>query len=329
MATKMLQGLITLGTLLKITQILPAEFKAELDAFVAADGDFNAARTAKQAASDVFKPADSTLTTWLQTTRNILAGRFGNRWSTMWAQAGFTNNTTAVPNRIADRLSLALKLANFFTANPSYEVASMNVTAAQATTLRYAAVSADEALTAADVALKNKGDAWNTVCNTLTDTMRSLINILRATLNNDDPRWLTFGLDMPSTDTTPGQPLNVTVHLDDEANLVLACDAPVYAARFRWRGLLVGIETEPRLIGRSVDPIATVPSPLPGQTLQIIVQAVNFAGSQDVASEPILFTMPPVDKTLATVAHVAGDTPASTPANNNGHAKGSRRLASA
>lgn len=293
MATKMHQGLITLGATLKITQITPLQFNAELQAVIVADGDFNAARSAKQTASDAFKPADIALAEWLQVTRNVLAARFGNRWSTMWAQAGFTDATTAVPARIADRFGLALSLANFFTANPSYEVASMNVTATQATTLRNAAVTAQQAFIDADVALKSKGDAWDSAFATLTETMRSLINILRATLESNDPRWLVFGLAMPSTNTTPGQPENVTVTLDETGALVVQCTAVPLAMRYRWRMLLVGIETEYRLVARSVDPIGTITGVLPGQTVQIIVQAVN-GGSQGIASEPVRFTMPTV-----------------------------------
>src|SRR5205085_1709662 len=110
-----------------------------------------------------------------QTTRNLLAARFGNRWSTDWAQAGFNNSTTAVPTRIADRLSLAAALVAFFTTNPSYEVKSMNVTADQATLLRNAAIAAQEAVRDADITLKNKGGMRDTALETMLETMRKLV----------------------------------------------------------------------------------------------------------------------------------------------------------
>ncbi len=209
LGVKMLAGLTSLGSTLKITQITPAAFQAELNAFVTGNGDFNAARSAKQAAYDAFKPADAALSDWLQTTRNVLAARFGTRWSTLWAQAGFIDNSTAVPRRIEERLGLALSLANFFTLEPSYEVASLNVTAAQAVALRSAALSTQQAVMAAEMALKTKGAAYDTVYGVLVSTMRSLIKILGATLENNDPRWLAFGLEMPSMIRTPGQPVNV------------------------------------------------------------------------------------------------------------------------
>jgi hypothetical protein len=324
LGVKMLAGLTSLGTTLKITQITPAEFEAELNAFVTGDGDFNAARSAKQAASDAFKPADTALSGWLQITRNVLAARFGSRWSAMWAQAGFIDATTSVPRRIEERLALGLNLANFFTLNPSYEVASMNVTAAKAVALRTAALGAQQATMSADVTLKTKGDAWDTVHATLTSTMRSLIKILRATLQDNDPRWLAFGLQMPSTITTPGQPVNVTAQLDETGAIVVQCNAVPLASRYRWRMLRVGVETEYALVARSVDPVGMITSLLPGQTAQIIVQAVN-GNLQSVASEPIKFTMPLVSKARTReIAPVAEERIVASTNGSNGSTNGSR-----
>jgi hypothetical protein len=321
LGTKMNQGLIILGSALKITQITPAEFAAELNAFIGADGDFNAARSARQSASDVFKPADTALSEWLQTTRNILAARFGSRWSTMWAQAGFINSTTTVPSRIEERLGLALNLANFFTANPTFEVPSMQVTAAQATTLRDAALAAQQALAAADVVLKSKGDAWDSAYATLTGTMRALIKILGATIEDNDPRWLTFGLQMPATNTTPGQPVNVTAHLDGTGAIVVQCDPVPLATRYRWRMMRVGIDPDYQLAARSVDPIGNITGVLPGQTAQIIVQAVN-GNLQGVASEPIQFTvLIPVVKAVEAKAAPISET-AELSVNGNGQRNG-------
>ena len=126
----MLAELTSLGATLGITQITPAALDAALTAFIGTDGAYNAARSARQTASDAFHTAEDALAAWLGVMRNVLAARFGNRWSTQWAQAGFVNNTTAIPTRIEDRLALALLPTGFFTANPSYEVATMGVTAA-------------------------------------------------------------------------------------------------------------------------------------------------------------------------------------------------------
>jgi hypothetical protein len=291
LGTKMHTGLVDYGTQLRITQITPVDFQSELDDFIDGYNKFNTARSAQQTASNAFTAADLALTDWEGVTRNILAGRFGNRWSTMWAQAGFISPSTAVPKRIQQRLGLALSLKSFFTANPTYEVPAMEVTAAQATALRIAAVAAQNTLKAAKVDLKNKKDVFDVAFIAMTDTMKALVKILGATLVREDPRWLAFGLQMPATNNTPGQPLNVTAGMDESGNIIPQCDPVALATRYRWRMLIVGVETDYSLVASTTQPFAVIPGILPGQRVQIIVQAVNN-NMQGVASDPIVFNVP-------------------------------------
>jgi hypothetical protein len=79
LATKMDAGLNQYGTELKITQITPAEFDADLKAFIAQDGSYNAARSARQDASNDYQAATSAVGDWLQVTKNVLMGRVGKR----------------------------------------------------------------------------------------------------------------------------------------------------------------------------------------------------------------------------------------------------------
>ena len=118
LGTQMLAGLSSLGTILKITQITPAPFQKALIAFVNADSGFNAARSAKQTTSDSQTEAIGTLVEWLTTARNVLAGRFGNRWSTEWAQAGFATPSVALPTRIVEQLALVLSIAKLLRRKP-------------------------------------------------------------------------------------------------------------------------------------------------------------------------------------------------------------------
>ena len=95
---------------------------------------------------------------------------------------------------------------------------------------------------------------------------------------------------MPATDTTPGQPVNVTAQLDELGNIIVQCDPVPLATRYRWRMFIVGVETDYRLVARSTEPIGIIVGVLPGQRAQIIVQAVNN-NMQGVASDPIIFTV--------------------------------------
>lgn len=206
LATKNVEGMQALSSTLHLTLITTGEIKADLAAFVEQDSAYNAARSAKGAASDTYSGAMRAIYDWLLGVSNVLATRFGTRWNTQWAQAGFINNTTAIPSRIEDRLGLTLALVGFFTANLTYEVTTMNLTAAAGAALRTAALDAQSAVTAATVAQNTVGATWQTAYDALVKGIRSL--------PSDDPRWLSFGFQLPITVTTPGKPANLLAHLD-------------------------------------------------------------------------------------------------------------------
>ena len=220
----------------------------------------------------------------------MLVIHFGDYWSAEWAQAGFINNSTAIPTRIDDRIALTLALAGFFTKYPSYEVAVLEVTAAKATALRNTALTTQDAVTTAVQGLKDAGTAWQSAYDALTQTMLALVKNLEGKLGPDDPRWLAFGLPMPSTPSTPGQPLNVAAHQDGNANIIVTCDPVPMADRYRARTMVLGVDTKYSLAASSLEPIMTFSGIEPGQAVQIIVQAVN-GSLQGVASEPIIYTI--------------------------------------
>ena len=323
LGTDNVKGMQTYGSTLGITLVTLAECEGNLAAFIAQDGSYNAGRSAQQTASNNYQTALEPIYPWLLGVSNTLATIFGTRWNTEWAQAGFINKTTQIPTRNDDRSALLVALASFYTANPSREVASLNQTAAFATNLRNAAVTAQQALTVATINFNNVSKTWTDAYNTLADGMRALERNLASVLDNDDPRWLSFGFTMPGTSSTPGKPQNVTAQLDQFGNIIVQCDPESYATRYRFRRMIVGVEASYVLADSSKEPIGSIADILPGQTVQIIVQAVN-GNLQGVASDPIVFTIPPVvnKKVEASEAVTSHRDVATT---NNGHANGSRQ----
>ena len=161
LAQKNYDGIVKVGASVPVTMVTAPQLLAALNAFIAADTDFNAGRSALSTASGGFQTAMVAVYDWLLAVSNMLATPFGTRWSTAWAQAGFVNHSTGIPSKIEERLGLALSLVTFFTKNPGYEVPTMNLTAARGTTLRDATVAAQTAVTNAGVALDTIGKTWN------------------------------------------------------------------------------------------------------------------------------------------------------------------------
>src|SRR4051812_27104023 len=214
LGTNMNDGLNKLGLEIGITLVDPTDFRSALDGFILANNKYNAGRSVKLAKSDLVQVAMTALYTWLKAARNVLVPKLGRDWSAAWAQAGFINNSTAVPRTVDGRLGLALALNSFFTANPTYQAVNQNVTAAMATTVRNNALTAQSDLTAAQVALDQLSSAWTVAYDLLATAMRALIKNLEVKLSDSDPRWLSFGLPIPDSNTTPGKPLNLTAMAD-------------------------------------------------------------------------------------------------------------------
>lgn len=95
LAGDMAAGLTKLGAELKITQLTPAELSGALAAFITAEGAYSGARGHRNEIYATFHAAELAMDTWLDAVRNVLRTHFGARYSQDWAQAGFTNNTTA------------------------------------------------------------------------------------------------------------------------------------------------------------------------------------------------------------------------------------------
>ena len=72
--------------------------------------------------------------------------------------------------------------------------------------------------------------------------------------------------------------------------LVAQCDGVALASRYRWRMLIVGVKQEYKL-GEHDGAAGIDHGGVAGQTVQIIVQAVN-GNLEGVASEPVTFTVP-------------------------------------
>ena len=331
LGNKMYVGMGKTGPSVPVTMVTEEQVLTDLNAFIAAENGFNAARSAAHAASDLYQTTLGEVYAWLQAARNVLVPKLGLRWSTAWAQAGFINGSTAVPRRLEDRLALVLALFAFFRDNPSYQVASLDVTSAKATEKRDAALVAQSAWADAEMLQKDTFETRTAAYDTLVATMRTLISNLERKLGPNDPRWLAFGLNQPGMNQTPGKPVNVTAHIDGSGAIIVTCDAVPLALRYRWRMLLVGVQTEYVLAARSVDPMGMIAGVMPGQLVRIIVQAVN-GNLQGVASDPIEFTMPLAHEPTppaapAPVLEQALTAPQGNGTSTNGHANGRRQSA--
>ena len=292
LCTKNISGLEALGQSLEITQVTAISLQARLTAFTSTNTDFNNARKVRQNALSACTAANQEIEAWLTKARSVLVPYLGNAWSAAWAEAGFTDNSTAVPRTVGDRFQLIGLLAPFLAANPNYEDPDpkVKVTAAEALRLQTQSTDADAALNPAETAAGEKKKAREAALADVTDAMRMLIRILDGLLDADDPRWATFGLNEPGAVTTPAAPTNLTVTVVEGPALLCQCEAVPTATRYRWRMRAAGAKRY-RLATGTTGPLVQIDGVMRGETVEMVVQAVS-GSAQSAASDSVRVTIP-------------------------------------
>ena len=291
LGNKMVSGLTALGQTLGISQMTAATLRAQITAFTTAQTAFNTARDARQTASTACTAFHANIEEWLTKAREVLVPYLGRSWSAAWVPAGFVNHSTSVAGSVGDQLNLLGLLAAYFTANPNYDDPAVGITGAAGATLQTNSIAADATFNVAKTAATTKKDARDAAMETLTRAMRLLVGILDELLAADDPRWATFGLNIPDADTTPAAPINLTANIADGPVLLAACDAVPLATRYRWRIKVPNVDADFRLAASTKSPLAQIDKVLPGQTVELFVQAANQS-AQSLPSASVTITLP-------------------------------------
>ncbi len=333
LANKMVAGLKALGQPLNITQMTAVTLQAQINVFSTAQSLFNAARVARQLACKACTEFHADIEQWLTKARDVLVPYLGRGWSADWVAAGFADHSTAVPKTVGDQLKLLGLMAAFFADHPNYEDPEVGITEAAASALEASSLGADATFDVRKTAASDKKKDRTAALADLQGGMRMLIGILDQMLAPDDSRWATFGLNMPGADVTPAAPENLTVNFADGPVLLAACDAVPLATRYRWRIRLEDVEEDFRLAASTKSPLAQIDKVLPGQTVELIVQAAN-SSAQSVPSESVVVTLPTVAERTQTVkaaANGSGETAAGytslevPAAEGNGAARSARK----
>jgi hypothetical protein len=199
-----------------VKQNKEADVRAALTAAITAQNDFKAAQTAKLALSTAVTVADSNAKAFIGSARRVLINYLGDGWSQTWGATGFPDQSTAVPGTQAKRQALLLSLKNYFTANAAQQNAPLNVTPAQAQALFTALADARRAAADGNTTGGQKKNLRDAAVATLRTRLSGLMNELGQLLDDTDPLWLAFGLNLPGATNLP----------DPADNLVLTAGGP-------------------------------------------------------------------------------------------------------
>lgn len=238
-----------------------------------------AAKSSKAAKTNLKKTADTNARVFISNAVKVLQPRLGNQWNSAWQAVGFSNGKLSIPTTENGRFGLLGSLKAYFTANPTFEVAALNVSAAAAQSLQTAFSTARQASNQSNAqsgAAKAARDAAQAALGT---RMSNLIGELDQLLADADPIWHAFGLNAPADPETPEIPENVvfTFGSSGTGTLFVDWDDALRADRYHVFAQGPG-DAAPVLRATVTDSDATLTGLPLGQTLIITVKAVNEAG---------------------------------------------------
>ena len=217
----------------------------------------------------------------------------GNQWNSAWNAAGFVSGSLAVP---AHPQPLLLLLSGYYTDNLSREVKAVNGIDCTAV----ACTAASDAIVAAQTASNRS----NTDAGTAQSNLQDGINVARARmmglqaelgqlLDDNDPRWLAFGFDMPGHTPGPDVPQNLTVTAGAAGSqtLYVHCDDARRADGYRFivRNAADGSDIAELL---TTDPEATFTGLVSGTKVSVTVTARNSTGESQESAPPVVVVVP-------------------------------------
>ncbi len=229
---------------------------------------------------------------YLTAARNALVPILGRDPSTEWEQAGFSSppaSSNAVPGTQDGRLACLAALAVYLAQHPTYEIpaggprAALTAALTQAlhTQLSAARQAANDAGTVQQTALMTKEAAFQT----LRRRLIALVDELQLLLADDDPRWETFGLNVPANPRAPDAATNLTLTPAGPGRVLAEWDRGTRSTNDRVLIQVVGVDTDYHEYAKSGgDSQEVIKAQTPGATLKVKIVALN--GSLEADSGP-------------------------------------------
>jgi len=262
-----------------------ARITTDRSALLTAQAVYQADCGTSPAVGGALKAARAAAYSFGRAARNVLENYLGTRHTEAWRPAGFISNLQ-VPRKESGLVTLLTALSNYFSANPTRENATLNVTALQAATLLSNLTAARLNFDALKGGCRTDRMDRDAKAQAMRRRITGLVNELKQAISPLDPRWLDFGLNMPGAASVPAAPENVEALPTLPGQLQVSCDASVNAAGYRFYYQRPILDPEPIEAGSSPTPLFIITGLTGGQSYLIYATATN-AGGESELSEPV------------------------------------------
>lgn len=254
--------------------------------------EFQQTDTALKAAEAARRSANEAARVYLTQARAALVPVLGAAASPEWALAGYSapgGNSNAVAKSQDGRLATLAQLAIYLSQHPTYEVPAAGVRP-EVTTARTSAVhtALSDARDAANVAATTQGlkkAAKDAAMKRLRRRLMALVDELGLLLGPDDPRWETFGLNIPSHPRAPEPATDLALTAIGAGKVLAEWQRGTRSTNDRVLIQIIGVDADYREYGKSGGDSEEVIQDLPaGATVKVKIVALN--GSLEAAEGP-------------------------------------------
>ncbi len=198
---------------------------------------------------DNLQAADAAGESTLKDCRLRLVKVLGSQYNAGWGEAGFPNQSTAIPSNQAQRFTLLAALRNYFTANPTAESVDMEATAAICNTAHTNVSNARQAVNTGEQAVTDAKAAEAAAVKTLRKRVRGLIDELGQLIADDDSRYEAFGLNIPANPSAPESIASLTAVAQGGGKAHFSWPYATRMTGSRIMGKRIGVDTVAHSLG--------------------------------------------------------------------------------
>lgn len=217
--------------------------------------------------------------------RDILKPIFGTGFSDAWNVVGFIDSLE-VPMNVNELIFLLERIVAFFTANPTLEIASRNITAAHAQLVLDGLKDARKAVSDQETVVENLKTVRDDKLDKVSAALRGLFDELSNQLDPLDPRWKAFGFNLPGAQERPEVVEGLQFTLINPTSANLDWEVPARAGRYHVYQRIQGVDADYVLIGSPEDPNFMLENLPANKSIDIAITALN-EGGEGTRSEAI------------------------------------------
>ena len=215
--------------------------------------------------------------------RDRLKRKLGNHHSGFWDETGFVGSLE-MPRSIGGLKILVERLSGYYRDHPELESVEQDLNSVRAANLFKSLCAAENAVASQVSAVGTLQKRRDEKFLQLKRRLRGLVKELEDLIGPNDPRWLSFGLNLPGAHQTPDVPEEVTVELVQPDAAAVKWKRAPRAEYYHVFMKVEGVDEDFVRIGSPIDPSFIIRSLPANATVHIAISALNDGGESRLST---------------------------------------------